>query len=321
VAKEKWLLSRADDLLPIGYFHIVFTIPAELNYLVLTNQKEMYSVLFRASSETLLELARDKKFLGANIGFTSILHTWGQNLMNHPHIHCIVPSGGLSSDDSKWVSSRKKFFIPVKVLSSKFRGKFMYYFKQLFYENKILFTHENEELKKQDVFNCFVDRLYSINWVVYSKPPFKSAEYVFQYLGRYTHRVAISNNRIMHMDNGLVVFKWRDYRDGNKEKYMTITAEEFIRRFIMHILPRKFVKIRHYGMISNCTRAAKIKRAKAILKVKINAEFLKDISRMTASDILLKVSGINILKCPCCSLGSMVRKSKVSPKVCSPPNV
>lgn len=321
IAKEKWLLNRAEDLLPIGYFHIVFTIPSELNYLTLTNQKEMYSLLFKASSETLLEIARDRKYLGANIGFTSILHTWGQNLMYHPHIHCIVPSGGLSVDDSKWISSRKKFFIPVKVLSAKFRGKFLFYFRQLCSENKILFTNENEELKKQDVFNCFIDNLYSMNWVIYSKPPFKSAEYVLQYLGRYTHRVAISNNRIVHVENGLVAFKWRDYKDGNKVKYMTITAEEFIRRFIMHILPKKFVKIRHYGMLSNRTRTTKIKRAKVILKVKINTQSLKDISKMTAADILLEVSGINILKCPCCNSGTMVRKSKVNPKVCSPPNI
>jgi hypothetical protein len=280
----------------------------------------MYSVLFKASSETLLELSRDRKYLGADIGFTSILHTWGQNLMNHPHIHCIVPSGGLSPDGFKWVSSRKKFFIPVKVLSAKFRGKFLFYFRQLCYENKIVFTKENEELKKQDVFSCFMDNLYNMNWVVYSKPPFKSAEYVLQYLGRYTHRVAISNNRIMHMENEQVVFKWRDYRDGSKVKFMTLTAEEFIRRFIMHILPKKFVKIRHLGMLSNRTRALNLKKAKRILKVKKNAESLKQISSMSAADILLKVSGINILKCPCCSSGSMIRKNKVNPKVCSPPN-
>jgi hypothetical protein len=321
IAKERWLLNRSEDLLPIGYFHIVFTIPAELNYLTLTNKKEMYSVLFKASSETLLELAKDKKYLGANIGFTSLLHTWGQNLMNHPHIHCIVPSGGLSLDGSRWISSRKKFFIPVKVLSAKFRGKFLFYFKQLCSENKIVFTKENGELKRQDVFNCFADNLYNMKWIVYSKPPFKSAEFVLKYLGRYTHRVAISNNRIVHMDNGLIVFKWRDYRDKNKEKFMTLTAEEFIRRFIMHILPKKFVKIRHFGILSNRTRTVKINKAKRFLNVKKSFESLKGISRMTAADILLKVSGINMLKCPCCSSGSMVRKTKVNPKVCSPPKM
>lgn len=321
IAKERWLLNRSEDLLPIGYFHIVFTIPSELNYLTLTNQKEMYSVLFKASSETLLELAKDKKYLGANIGFTSLLHTWGQNLMNHPHIHCIVPSGGLSLDGSKWISSRKKFFIPVKVLSAKFRGKFLFYFKQLYLENKIVFTKENEELKKKDVFNCFIDNLYSMKWIVYSKPPFNSAEYVLQYLGRYTHKVAISNNRILNVDNGLVVFKWRDYKDNNKEKFMTLTSEEFIRRFIMHILPKKFVKIRHFGMLSNRTRTVKLSKAKRILNVKKNHESLKDISHMTAAEVLLKVSGINILRCPCCCSGSMIRKSKVNPKVCSPPNI
>jgi hypothetical protein len=202
--KERWLEDRKDDLLPVPYFHVVFTIPEELNFLTLLNQKEMYSILFKATSETLLELSRDTKYLGAEIGFTTILHTWGQNLMNHPHIHCVVPSGGLSIDNSRWINSKKDFFIPVRVLSRKFRGKFLYYLKKEYYSNqKLKFINAIEDLKYKDVFRAFIDRLYKKEWIVYCKPPFGSAEHVLDYLGRYTHRVAISNNRIVFCDNGI----------------------------------------------------------------------------------------------------------------------
>jgi hypothetical protein len=319
IAKEKWLYNRNQDLLPVGYFHVVFTIPQELNYLTLTNQKEMYSLLFKAVSETLMELSKDRKYLGAEIGFTSILHTWGQNLMNHPHIHCVVPSGGLSNDGQRWINSKEKFFIPVKVLSRKFRGKFLFYLKKLFCEKGLKLIGENSELAKQDILKLYIDKLYSNEWIVYCKAPFGSAEAVLQYLGRYTHRVAISNNRIIHVENGLVVFKWRDYADNNKEKFMTVTAEEFIRRFIMHILPSKFVKIRHYGILSNRSRVRKLKRCKAILGVRKSAENLKKLSELTTAELFLKITGVDILKCPCCSGGKMERKRKVNPNICSPP--
>ena len=316
LSKERWIENRKDDLLPIPYFHVVFTIPHELEFLTLTNKKEMYSILFKATSETLLELSKDRKYLGAEIGFTTILHTWGQNLMNHTHTHNIVPSGGLSFDGQRWINSKKGFFIPVKVLSRKFRGKFLYYLKKDYYVNKLKFINEIEELKYKDVFRCFVDRLYNKEWVVYCKPPFGSAEHVIGYLGRYTHRVAISNNRIVAFENGYVVFKWKDYRDNNKEKYMTVTAEEFIRRFLMHVLPCKFVKIRHYGILSNRNRITKLKKCKRILKVSMSKIEAK--VKLSITELLFKLTGLDINKCPCCS-GKMVTKRKLAPKISGPP--
>ena len=316
LSKERWIENRKDDLLPIPYFHVVFTIPHELEFLTLTNKKEMYSILFKATSETLLELSKDRKYLGAEIGFTTILHTWGQNLMNHTHTHNIVPSGGLSFDGQRWINSKKGFFIPVKVLSRKFRGKFLYYLKKDYYVNKLKFINEIEELKYKDVFRCFVDRLYNKEWVVYCKPPFGSAEHVIGYLGRYTHRVAISNNRIVAFENGYVVFKWKDYRDNNKEKYMTVTAEEFIRRFLMHVLPCKFVKIRHYGILSNRNRITKLKKCKRILKVSMSKIEAK--VKLSITELLFKLTGLDINKCPCCS-GKMVTKRKLAPQISGPP--
>lgn len=315
--KERWLEDRKKDLLPVGYFHVVFTIPEELNYLALTNQKDVYSILFKATSETLLELERDRKYLGAEIGFTSILHTWGQNLMHHPHVHCVVPAGGLSLDGSRWINSKKDFFIPVKVLSRKFRGKFLYYLKKAYYSNNLKLIGDNHELIEKHIFQCFIDRLYKKEWIVYCKPPFSSAEHVLEYLGRYTHKVAISNNRIVNFENGLVTFKWRDYKDHNKQKFMTVTAEEFIRRFLMHILPNKFVKIRHYGILSNRNRATKLKKCKestgAVLKI-------TSTTKLSSIELLFKLTGIDLNVCPCCTKGKMVRQGKLQPKNFSPPN-
>ena len=316
LAKERWLDDRKSDLLPVGYFHVVFTIPEELNYLALTNQKEIYPILFKAVSETLLELGKDRKYLGADIGVTTILHTWGQNLMYHPHIHCIVPSGGLSLDGSRWISSKKNFFIPVKVLSRKFRGKFLFYLKRTYYDNNLKLIGDNEELREKQIFQCFIDRLYLKEWVVYCKPPFKSPEFVLEYLGRYTHRVAISNNRIVNLQNGYVTFKWRDYRDNNKQKYMTVTAEEFIRRFLMHVLPNKFVKIRHYGILSNRNRSTKLRKCRQLTGTILS---VTSASKLSSSELLLKLTGMDLYVCPCCSKGRMVRKGKLQPENFSPP--
>lgn len=316
IAKERWLEDRKKDLLPLEYFHVVFTIPEELNYLALINQKEVYSILFQAASETLLELARDRKHLGAEIGFTSILHTWGQNLMHHPHVHCIVPSGGLSLDGTRWVNSKADFFIPVKVLSRKFRGKFLYYLKKAYYNNKLKLIGDINELIEKQIFQCFIDKLYKKEWVVYCKPPFSSAEHVLEYLGRYTHRVAISNNRLVFFDNGYVTFKWRDYRDNNKQKFMTVTAEEFIRRFLMHVLPDKFVKIRHYGILSNRSRATKLKKCKKLMGVAIK---ITPATKLSSIELLFRLTGIDLNVCPCCTKGKMVRQGKLQPKNFSPP--
>jgi hypothetical protein len=313
-AKEMWIYERSKALLPIHYFHIVFTIPEQLNSLTLFNQKEMYSILFTSVSETLLELAKDKKYLNANTGFTTILHTWGQNLMFHPHIHCIVPGGGLSFDNTKWIKSKKKFFIPVKVLSRIFRGKFLYYLNELYLDNKLKFPKNISELSSRNIFNSFKDILYKKEWIVYSKAPFSSAEYVLQYLGRYTHRVAISDNRIIKVDNEKLVFKWRDYKDKNKEKVMSLKPAEFIRRFAMHILPDRFVKIRHYGILGNRNKKLKFKRCLEIFRVKP-----KEFENLSSAELFFKLTGIKIGKCKNCEKGNLIKIGKIMPWSTLPP--
>ena len=313
-AKELWIYERSKSLLPIHYFHIVFTIPEQLNSLVLFNQKELYSILFTSVSETLLELAKDKKYLGADIGFTSILHTWGQNLMNHPHIHCIVPGGGLSLDKTKWIKSKKRFFIPVKVLSRKFRGKFLYYLNKLYLNNKLTFPKSISELNSRNIFNEFKDSLYKKEWIVYSKAPFSSAEYVLQYLGRYTYRVAISDNRIIKVDENNVSFRWRDYKDNNKQKLMTLKANEFIRRFTMHILPDRFVKIRHYGILGNRNKKLKFKRCLEIFRIKP-----RDDEKLSSAELFFKLTGVKIGMCKVCEKGNLIEKGILMPRSYSPP--
>lgn len=226
-AKEQWIAKQRENLLDIHYFHVVFTVSAQLNPSFLHGQRTMYDLLFKAASETVLELCADRKFLGATRGITAVLHTWGQYLQFHPHIHMIVTGGGLAKD-GKWHKSKKKFFLPVRVLTSKFWGKFMALFRQKF----------------PDTDQGLLNICYRKNWVVYCKPPFGSAEKVVSYLGRYTHRVAISNNRILSLKDGRVTFLWRDYAHGNRIKPMTIPATEFIWRFLLHILPGGFRKIR-----------------------------------------------------------------------------
>jgi hypothetical protein len=294
LAKERWIENQKSNLLDVGYFHVVFTIPDTLNLMAYQNQKAIYTLLFKAVSETLAELASDKKYLGAKIGFTSVLHTWGQNLSHHPHIHCIVPGGGLSSI-GKWVNSRKKFFIPVKVLSRKFRGKFLYYLKQLYYQNRLEFHGSQTYLCNNKDFEKLLSSLYDKEWVVYCKPPFKNAACVVEYLGRYTHRVAISNKRILRIEKDTVTFKWRDYKDGSKHKVMTLSADEFIRRFLIHILPNGFMKIRHYGLLGNRNKTTKLKVCKQLTHTPL-------ISKEKAStlELIQRITGIDVCKCPNC---------------------
>ena len=301
LAKERWIYKQKSNLLSIGHFHVEFTIPAILNLIVYQNQRQLYTLLFKAVAETLSELSSDKKYLGAKLGFTSVLHTWGQNLMHHPHIHCIVPGGGLSSL-GKWVSSKKKFFIPVKVLSRKFRGKFLYYLKQLYYQNKLEFHGNQKYLSIHDEFENLLSSLYSKEWIVYCKPPFKNASYVVEYLGRYTHRVAISNNRIVSIENGNITFKWRDYKGKGKCKLMTISADEFIRRFLIHILPNGFMKIRHYGLLGNRNKTTKL----IICKQLTNTPILPK-ENISALELIKKLLGKDLSKCPHCGSKKLSR--------------
>jgi hypothetical protein len=301
--KERWIEARKDDLLNISYFHVVFTIPDLLNPVAYQNQKVVYDILFKAAAETLSELAADKKYLGAQIGFTAILHTWGQNLTHHPHLHCIVTGGGLNSC-GKWVNTRRKFFIPVKVLSKKFKGKFLYYLKQA----KIEFHGSISYLQDPFKLRNWMSSLYQKEWVVYCKPPFKNAGYVVEYLGRYTHRVAISNHRIVKLEDGIVTFKWRDYKDSNKQKEMKVTADEFIRRFLIHVLPNGFTRIRHYGVLSPRNKATKLKLCKKLTNTKLNDT---PKSKLSTLDLLKKITGKDFTICPCCGVGHLSRASPV----------
>jgi len=302
---EEWINKRENDLLPIQYYHIVFTIPNILNDLVLRNKREMYSLLFKTSSNTLKELAKDPKHLGANIGFISLLHTWGQNLLDHPHIHCIVTGGGLSLDKNKWISSRENFFIHVKVLSSLFRGKFLYHLKQLYQQEKLFFPGKIKYLKDKSNFKKLLDELYNKDWVVFSKPSFKNPKFVIEYLGRYTNKVAISNHRIIKIKGDKVIFKYKDYSDNNKLKVMALNAMEFIRRFLLHVLPKKLVRIRYYGLLSNRYKKDNLKLCRFLLHVFTRKNETPSVKE-TWQNLLLRLTGKDISICPECRKGKMI---------------
>jgi hypothetical protein len=254
-ARDRWLLKQAASLLPVPYVHAVFTVPEQLAPLALRNQKIFYAMLFRAASETLLEIAADPRHLGARIGILAVLHTWSQNLQHHPHLHCLVPAGGLAFDDSRWVPTRRRgFFLPVRVLSRMFRGKLLSSIKQSYKRGELRFTGKLAALSTTRAFYSLLGSLRRREWVVYSKPPFGGPEHVLKYLARYTHRVAISNGRLINLENGAVRFRWRDSRHNNRSSTMKLEATEFMRRFLLHVLPAGFVKIRHFGLLANRTR-------------------------------------------------------------------
>lgn len=302
--KLRWLEDRKKDLLPVQYFHVVFTLPDAIHSLALQNQRVVYSILFKAASKTLLELAADPKFLGAKIGFTSLLHTWSQNLMHHPHIHCIVPGGGLSTKAFEWISSKRDFFIPIRVLSRVYRGKFLAFIKQAYKENELSFHGQLASLNHEEAFLSLVNSQYDKEWVVYCKPPFSSPAQVLEYISHYTHRVAITNNRIVGFHDDQVTFKWRDYSDGNKNKLMTLNVEEFIRRFMLHVLPPRFVKIRHYGLFCNRTRRIAVMLCCDLLGVNMSSP-----QKLTTHELINKILGIDTSFCPSCRHGRMLRRS------------
>jgi len=255
-ARDKWLAARHHELLAVPYVHVVFTLPHQLSPLMLQNKKVLYDLLFRASAETLLQVAADPKHLGAQIGFLSVLHTWGQNLLHHPHIHCLIPSGGLSPDHTRWVHPRYSFFLPVGVLRRVFRGKFVAGLKQRFRQGQLTFHGALQPLEQEKAFHAFLRPLFRQEWVVYAKRPFGGPHHVLAYLAGYTHRIAISNHRLLAFDNQQVTFLWKDYADRNKKKRMTLSSQEFLRRFLLHVLPRGFVRIRFSGFLANRRRAS-----------------------------------------------------------------
>jgi len=264
-ARQRWLAARDRELLGVPYFHVVFTLPHELNLLCQYNPKVLYSLLFQASAATLLEVAADPKHLGAEIGFLSILHTWGQNLLVHPHVHCAIPAGGFSPDCTQWVHPRYTFFLPVKVLSRVFRGKFVAGLRRAYRQKKLCFHGPIAALENPKRFASFLRSVFREDWVVYAKPAFGGPTQVLRYLGRYTHRVAISNHRLLAFDGEHVTFRWKDYAHGNKQRKMRLSATEFLRRFVQHVLPRGFVRIRQYGFLANRCRTVRLTQARQLL--------------------------------------------------------
>jgi hypothetical protein len=254
-ARQRWLEKRRQELLPTPYVHVVFTLPRPLASLALQNKKVVYDLLFRASAQTLLEVARDPKHLGAEIGFFSVLHTWSQKLELHPHVHCVVPAGGLSEDRTRWIKPRYAFFLPVKVLSRVFRGKFVAALKRAFQDGQLSFHGDLRLLAQPKIFAAWLRPLFRKDWVVYSKPPFGGPDFVLRYLGRYTHRVAISNHRLVCFADHQVTFRWRDSAHKNEQRRMTLSLDEFLRRFLLHLLPDGFVRIRNFGLLANRRRA------------------------------------------------------------------
>jgi hypothetical protein len=265
-ARAQWLDARAVDLIEVPYFHVVFTLPALLGPLALQNKRVLYGMLFRAASETLCTIARDPKHLGARIGFLAVLHTWGQTLQHHPHLHCVVPGGGLAPDGSHWVPSRAQFFLPVRVLSRLFRGKFLAYLRAAFDQGTLVLHGRLERLADGTHWCRLLTELEASDWVVYAKPPFGGPTQVLKYLARYTHRVAISNRRLVSLDDGKVSFRWKDYAKGTHCRTMTLDAVEFLRRFLLHSLPKGFQRIRQYGFLANRVRHEKLPRCRALLR-------------------------------------------------------
>jgi hypothetical protein len=263
--RANWLDSRLGRLLPVAYYHVVFTLPDTLNPLMLGHAKLLYDLLFKAASQTVLQLAADPRRLGAQVGLTAVLHTWGQNLLFHPHLHCVVTGGGLAPDGQRWLSTRRGYFLPVKVLGRLFRGKFLVGLRELYDAGRLRLQGSVAALADTRAFRRWLTTLYRQNWVVYAKRPFGGAKQVFAYLGRYSHRVAISNSRLVALDSGFVTFQWKDYTHAHQIKLLRLTADEFIRRFLLHVLPRRFVRIRHYGLLAGRNVPTRLARCRALL--------------------------------------------------------
>jgi hypothetical protein len=302
----RWLQSRKAELLPVEYFHVVFTVPEEIAQIAFYNQREVYGILLRTVAETLLTIARDPKHLGAEIGFFCILHTWGQNLLHHPHVHCVIPGGGLSPDHTRWICCRSGFFLPVRVLSRLFRRLFLQALQAAFDQGKLQFFKELEPLRQAAAFTAYLQPLHQNEWVVYAKPPFGGPVHVLEYLGRYTHRVAISNQRLLAVDPETVTFQWKDYRAHGepKSRRMTLAADEFIRRFLIHTLPARFQRIRHCGYLANRHRKPNLQLCRRLLSTSIT-ELLPDAAQCLT--VLAAVTDSRPLRCPVCDCGQMLR--------------
>lgn len=289
LAKAKWLEKQTSELLPVGYFHLVFTLPHEFNPLILAHKKILLAHLFKAVSETLLEFGQTR--LKGTLGIIAVLHTWDQTLKDHFHLHCLVPAGALSFDQSRWIAARKNFLFPVKALSLVFRAKFLDLLQHNIDRGKLQI--KGEEVKKAG----------KKNWVVYAKKPFGSPHTVLDYLGRYTHRVALSNDRILNVENGQITLSYRDRRDGDRKKTLTLDTHEFIRRFLLHVLPEGFMRIRHFGFLANRSKKQALAQCRKLLDLD---PALPQCPSEPAKDLLLKITGVDLSRCPCCQKGTMI---------------
>jgi hypothetical protein len=291
-ARNQWTARQVGDLVPLGYFHVVFTVPHQLSALMLQNKQLLYSLLFRVSTETMMEVAGDPKYLGAEIGFLGVLHTWGQALEHHPHVHYVVPEGGFSADRSDWIRPKYRFFLPVEVLSEVFRGKFVEALKGLFRRHQLQLHGSMRILAHPRAFAQFLQTLHRHKWVVYAKKPFGGPEHVLHYLSQYTHRVAISNHRLLRFEDGKVTFRWKDYAHGNKKRKMTLTAHEFTRRFLLHVLPRGFVRIRHFGWLANRCRRPLVALCRWLLQADPLHSSALPVAATTASRLCPRCGGV-----------------------------
>jgi hypothetical protein len=307
LARAKWIEDRLSEILDCQYFHVVFTLPEEIAAIAYQNKEVVYGIILRTSAQTLRTIAADPRHLGAEIGFFSVLHTWGQNLLHHPHVHCVVAGGGLSLDGTRWIACKPGFFLPVRVLSRLFRRLFLEDLQRAFNSGQLHFFSALEPLNNRLAFARYLAPLKNSEWVVYAKPPFAGPQQVLDYVGRYTHRVAISNNRLLAIENGSVTFRWKDYRHHNKQKTMMLSADEFIRRFLLHVLPEGFQRIRYYGFLGNRYRQQKLARCRQLLgmaaqqETPCEAELPEDYR-----DRYERLTGSSLRECPNCRQGRMV---------------
>lgn len=305
LVRAQWLEDRQTELLPVEYFHVVFTVPQEIAAIAYQNKALVYDILFRATAETLRTIAGDPKHMGAEIGFIAILHTWGQNLGHHPHLHCVVPGGGIAPNGDRWVSCRPGFFLPVRVLSRLFRRLFLAQLQLAFDHGELQFFNSLEALSNRVAFAKHLAPATRAEWVVYAKPPFGGPKQVLEYLGRYTHRVAISNNRLREFSDGAVTFAWKDYRHESRNKTMRLDAHEFIRRFLLHVLPSGFQRIRHYGLLANRYREVRLNQCRDLLAAP--APVVESLDTEDYRERYQRLTGVSLRDCPQCGRGQMVR--------------
>jgi Putative transposase/Transposase zinc-binding domain len=319
LTRAQWIEHRQAELLDCEYFHVVFTLPEEIAAIAYQNKAVVYNILFAATAETLRTIGADPKHLGAEIGFFAVLHTWGQSLTHHPHLHCVVPGGGLSADGQRWIACRPGFFLPVRVLSRFFRRRFLELLEHAFHNQELEFFSALQGLRERKAFLRYLGPLREKEWIVYAKAPFAGPEQVLDYVGRYTHRVAISNNRILNMDHAQITFRWKDYRDDNAQKTMTLEADEFIRRFLLHVLPPGLQRIRYYGLLGNRHRQEKLKQCRKLLEMEPPTPAETEVKAPSDyRDRYEALTGVSLHECPLCHKGRMVTVEQITRPTASP---